>query len=170
MMKHLLLILFIFSSSVCSAGYVPDHTIPKNSNLKFKNVKDNSGYVYFSGKELIKAKYEITFSRELDSLDLVLFPDKKSLEKLPYVTARKYNEKPAEIHIYNLDEIKNIFSLQTSDINEKFKPISGHGVFEINNLHMGYECDSLWVISHIENVKSFTENKKYVSLRNKKGC
>ena len=172
-MKYLAFVFLFSITNVYAETFVPAHAIPKESNFVLNAEQEVNGYAFFTGSQPIEGAFELVFNEELNRLDFVIVPNKKSIRTLPYFTYRGTDERPTEIHIHNLagfsDELFNTDFIGM-EINNGFQPKSGKGKFIISEFRMGYECDSPYFIAMVEAVKSAKVDNKYVSLSYNKGC
>lgn len=159
--KISIIIFILFPFFSYSEEYKYKHAIPNNSPLTPTQCSYSAPAVCFSGEVAVKAKYQFIYDYDgstglSDNPHLLIYPDKSSLEILPYLTERGPDEKPFEIMIHNPEEVAlMLFGTELTKKISKgdYSEILGKTEFILYEFGASYECDSPFFWANISTIK-----------------
>ncbi len=153
-MRYIFLSIFLSALFVSQMSFGKDmpFVIPSVSKMVATehNILPN---IEFTGQEVISGIFQFSYSKYATTPDVELYfyPDKTSLEKLPFLTFRN-KERAIEIYISNNKEAANILlgKLLSQKLHSgAVKHLSGESTILIDSYVAGYECDSPFFMAKI---------------------
>ena len=94
-----------------------------------------------------------------------IYPNKTSIELLPYLTERNTDEKASEIRIHNPKEVAlMLFSKELSEriSNGNYSEVLGEAEFVFHEFGATYECDSPFFWTKISKIKKIIVPHKLI--------
>ncbi len=137
----------------------PRYVIPPGSSLRQSKAKELQHLQFFDGTVQIQAHYEFFYDKGLELYELIIYPDRSSIAKLPYLADNGDQGYPFEIYVQDPENVaRSMFDRKTiSKVQSGAIPsIGGEGVFTIQGYWIGFECDNPAFAARVTTVKRIT--------------
>ena len=175
-MKLLTIILLMLPLFSNAEDFVYKYSIPTDSPLIYSALKEGGGYANFAGEITVRAKYQFIFDDGTglpDNPYLMIYPDTKSLNKLPYLTHRGKPEYAKEILIHGASKIaiELLGNKLAQEIKSgKYPFVSGEAEFVLSELAAGYECDQPSFVGEYKQINKVVSSHSLSKIMKPNGC